>query len=294
MRVAIIGGDRRMLYAAEAFLSAGGEVVLAGFKKEYGNDRMPCKTFGEAAGSADIVVLSVRPLEGEYLSTPLSDERIPMRELSAVIGTNPVFSGCGDQVGGYLSSPVRDYTAREEFAVRNAILTAEGAIGLLVSAFQGSIFGSKALVTGYGRIGRVTSRYLRQLGAEVTVAVRSESARAWASAEGMNTCDYSLTELNHQDIIINTAPAPVLTAAHVDRIRGDAVIIDLASAPGGVDAERAGERGLNFIHALALPGKTAPATAGRIIKDTICHIIKEENGGKDNCGLCHDRLLLHL
>ena len=53
--------------------------------------------------------------------------------------------------------------------------------------------------------------------------------------------------------------------------------IDLASAPGGVDAEAAERLGIKVISALSLPGKVAPETAGEIIKNTVYNIIKEES-----------------
>ena len=44
---------------------------------------------------------------------------------------------------------------------------------------------------------------------------------------------------------------------------------------GGVDFEAAKEAGVKVIWALSLPGKTAPITAGKIIKDTILNILNE-------------------
>lgn len=294
MRTAIIGGDRRMLYAAAAFAEDGFEISITGFDRADIPGGLINSDFSGAIGDSDIVVLPVRPIEGGYLSTPYSDDRIGVKELFTQIGSRPVFGGCGDILRGYAFGSVYDYTAREEFSVYNAALTAEGALGLIVDEYEGSIFGSSILVTGYGRIGRLMSGYLDKLCADVTVAVRSEAARARAITDGIRVCNYSDLELYIYDIIINTVPAQVITAAHIDRMRTDALIIDLASAPGGVDMSRAEERGIRCIHALGLPGKTAPAAAGRIIKNTICNIIKEENGGKDHSGLCDDRLLLHL
>ena len=44
---------------------------------------------------------------------------------------------------------------------------------------------------------------------------------------------------------------------------------------GGVDFDAAKEAGVKVIWALSLPGKTAPITAGKIIKDTILNILNE-------------------
>ena len=53
------------------------------------------------------------------------------------------------------------------------------------------------------------------------------------------------------------------------------MIIDLASAPGGVDMDYAKQSRMNVIWALSLPGKVAPLTAGKIIKESIENILLE-------------------
>lgn len=42
-----------------------------------------------------------------------------------------------------------------------------------------------------------------------------------------------------------------------------------------MDFEAARELGLNVIHALALPGKVAPVTAAKAIKETIYNMLRE-------------------
>ena len=42
-----------------------------------------------------------------------------------------------------------------------------------------------------------------------------------------------------------------------------------------MDFEAARELGLNVIHALALPGKIAPVTAAKAIKETIYNMLRE-------------------
>lgn len=46
--------------------------------------------------------------------------------------------------------------------------------------------------------------------------------------------------------------------------------------PAGVDFNAAKELGKKVIWALSLPGKTAPISSGKIIKDTILNILKEQ------------------
>lgn len=279
MRVAIIGGDRRMLYAAEAFMNDNDTVRIAGFEKTEPFGELRSESIRNAAAGADIAVLPVRALSGSKLNAPFSAEEVRVDQIGESCGNIRVFGGGVGELRPYLTGGLYDYTAREEFCIANAVLTAEGAVGVAIRESDDAIFGSCVLVLGYGRIGRILARYLRGLGAEVTVAARSEEARAWVTGEGMRAEDYRLRHLSRYRFIFNTVPAPVLLRDHLIQTARGALIIDLASAPGGVDHAAAQALGLRCIHALALPGKTAPADAGRIIKDTIKTILKEENGG---------------
>ena len=294
MKVAVIGGDKRMLFAARAFLKDGCEVSIAGFDHLISLCDIRIAGAEEAAAWADMVVLPVRPVSSGCLSAPFSEQKAEIGPLVRSFGDKPVFTGCADQIRPFASGGVYDYAAREDFTVRNAELTAEGAIGLILSEYEGSVYGSKILVLGYGRIGKVLSADLRAMGADVTVAARKLSDRAQAGIMGLTAVDYMQIEYADYDIVYNTVPAKVLDVFAIGSMREDVYIVDLASAPGGVDFSAARDRGLSCVHALSLPGKTAPLAAGKIIKETIFSMIKEENGGKDHFGLCDDRLLLHL
>ena len=54
-----------------------------------------------------------------------------------------------------------------------------------------------------------------------------------------------------------------------------AFLLDLASAPGGVDRAGAQELGLRVLSAPGLPGRTAPVTAAAAIRDAVYHILWE-------------------
>ena len=61
----------------------------------------------------------------------------------------------------------------------------------------------------------------------------------------------------------------------LQKLPGGALIIDLASLPGGTDFAAAEELGLHAEHALALPGRCAPQTAGALIAQTVLTILEE-------------------
>jgi dipicolinate synthase subunit A len=59
-------------------------------------------------------------------------------------------------------------------------------------------------------------------------------------------------------------------------LRDDALCLDLASKPGGMDFAAASRLGVRAIWALSLPGEVAPESAGAIIRDTIYNILEEQ------------------
>ena len=82
-------------------------------------------------------------------------------------------------------------------------------------------------------------------------------------------------ELSCSGLIVNTVPAPVLGERELARTKPGCLVLDLASAPGGVDRQAAGRLGRQVIWALSLPGKTAPVTAGAAIQKALYHMLQE-------------------
>lgn len=276
MKIAVFGGDKRMLFAAKAFAREGHEVLLAGFDSLVSLCELRICSALEAAQQCECAVLPVRPISGDLLNAPFATHPIKITALMEQIGKKPVYSGCAHLILSYANGHVYDYTACEDFTLRNAELTAEGAVELILREYEGAVCGTEILVTGYGRIGKVLSRYLSAMGAKVTAAARNHSDRQLIAENGMSAADYPQIDYQDYRVIINTVPSMVLDRDAVDRMREDVFIIDLASKPGGVDFSAAKNRDLTCIHALSLPGKTAPLTAGIIIKDTIMNILTRE------------------
>ena len=135
----------------------------------------------------------------------------------------------------------------------------------------------KALILGFGRIGKILAKMLQGLGVKVFVEARKYSDIAWIKSYGYKPVyinelgDY----LGKMDVIFNTIPHIVLDANMLGKLKNDCLIIDLASKPGGVDFERAKGMGIKVIWALSLPGKVAPITAAKFIKETIYNILEE-------------------
>ena len=140
-----------------------------------------------------------------------------------------------------------------------------------------TLHGSRCLVTGCGRIGRLLAQRLQGLGAQVSISARRYGDLAWAAVWGyerLHTGHLS-GRLGKFDLIFNTVPALIFDPGLLRQVREDCFLLDLASAPGGVDLDAA--RRLNRIvkSAPGLPGKTAPRTAAAAIRDSIYHILEE-------------------
>ena len=159
----------------------------------------------------------------------------------------------------------------------NAVPAVEGALQLAMEATDRTVHDCRCLVIGYGRIGRLLADRLLALGAEVTVSARKYGDLAWIQAWGCRGVHTgALTEqLERFHLIFNTAPALILDGGRLRETREDCVIIDLASAPGGVDLAEAKRLGRQVTSAPGLPGKVAPRSAAAAVRDSVYHILQE-------------------
>ena len=194
---------------------------------------------------------------------------LPLQKLLLADGHEITDPASADMVISPPWDPSARYARREEYQIAIARLTAEGAIALLRP--ETGLSGAHILLLGYGRIARLLARELQKAGALVTAAARSGEQRAWAEAEGIEALplDALSGALDRFDVIIGTIPAPVLTEPLLALVRKDALLLELASAPGGIDAAAAHERGLRYIRAPGLPAKYAPERAAVILRDAV-------------------------
>jgi dipicolinate synthase subunit A len=279
----IAGGDLRFGYLA-SYLSAQWYKILAlGLEKcpELPKTARLC-TPAELS-RADVVILPLPCCTKDgKLKTPFPDRSYILTELLGAMKEGTML------IGGKIPEEtvdaarlraisVCDYAEREDFAVRNAALTAEAAVALAMEIVEESLSGMKVLVLGHGRIGRLLASMLKALDADVTVAARRFSDLAWIRSEGMRPLEFSRInqELDGFRLIFNTVPALILEKEKLMLMRKDAIVIDLASEPGGTDFAAAAELHIHAEKALGLPGKFAPKTAGEILADTVQNILKE-------------------
>ncbi len=279
-KVAVIGGDMRQVSAARHLQKNGFEVHLFGFNKETLYKDAVLASSAEGALSGAKIVLLGLPASDDYgincIPSISIDVFVSALEKDAVV------------MGGKLSTALKqaldekgmqytDYLEREEFAVLNAVPTAEGAIEISMRHLQCTLSGMKVLIVGFGRIGKVLAKMLSGIGADVTCSARKCSDLAWIKVYGYTPIATSrIAETAHEyPLIFNTVPYMIFDKSVLKQMHGDALIIDLASSPGGVDFDAAKKQGINVIWALALPGKASPHSAGEIIADTVINIVNE-------------------
>ena len=221
------------------------------------------------------------------MNTPFSEKKVPLAEfLDAIQGKILIAGSIKAEVSELAQSKniqVMDIIKREELAVLNAISTAEGAIQIAISETPKNLHGNHVLVLGFGRIGKVLSKMLDGIGAKVACEARKTTDLAWIKAYGYEPINLiELKEnLNRFDIIINTIPYTLLDREMLQQVKKDALIIDLASNPGGVDREAVRELKIKFNWALSLPGKVSPVTSAEFMKETLYHMFKEINNEKN-------------
>ena len=282
----IVGGDLRIIKLARMLVSDGNKVYAYGVEKAEelkGNENIIiCDKLTDAVKNSEIIIGPIPfSSNGKDINSPFSDKQISIRELMHVINAKILIAGSiAPEIYDLANDEyieIIDLIKREELSVLNTIATAEGTIEIIISNTTRIIHGSKVLILGFGRIGKVLAKKLSGLSSNVTCAARKDEDLAWIKAYGyIETNINAIGEnLSEYDIIINTVPHLILTEERLKYVREDCLLVDLASNPGGIDKRGAKNKNLKLIWALALPGKVAPVTTAEFIKETIYNILKE-------------------
>lgn len=164
-----------------------------------------------------------------------------------------------------------DSACLPQTAEENAALTAEGAICCAIKESSGALHKSLCLTAGYGRCGQALAEKLKGLHAEVTVLDRDPEKLKLAHDRGFSCL--TPDELKDPEILspfaylFNTIPCPVFSKNILSGADPEITIIDIASAPGGVDFEYCRESGRTARLCPGLPGRFSPKAAAEILFD---------------------------
>ena len=280
LKIACLGGDGRGASMIARLTALGAQVAVWG--REGGEGTLPERVLQDAVA----IVLPMPAFDGagrlfcplaKGISAPDAGTLFPM------IGKDvPILGGrilpevwaVAEAAGVRLY----DYAEREDFKIRNAVPTAEGAICLAMQALDRTLSGARIAILGYGCIGAALAERLKHLGAQVSVVARKMRDVARIECAGVRAINLmgegSLRPLTAGfDIIFNTIPHRLLTPELLAAMPEKTLLVELASAPGGWDSAlllppRA-------IYAPGIPGKQFPTTAGVIIAQTVDTMLKE-------------------
>ncbi len=263
MNTLFLGGDKRMTYAAE-YLSSDRRVIFPG-------ESLP-------VGEVFPVVVLPLPLtkNGTEIFSPAS--HIPMEVVARLAAPSALILAGGEcprltALCAERSLRLVNYFSSETLTLKNAALTAEAAVPLLAESTDASLLGSRVLITGYGRIARALASRLTPFGCNITIAARRRETRTEAELNGFTALPLSEIPLAEFDLIINTVPAPLLTAEDFSHIKSGAVYLELASLPDLSGSPPAPH--IKYIHGAGLPGRCSPKAAGKYIAEELSRLIQE-------------------
>ena len=155
---------------------------------------------------------------------------------------------------------VYDAATDEDFLLKNAELTARGAVGYILTNSKMDIADMSIGVVGYGRIGIRLVRWLLPFGARLTVYTNRPEVAMELCESGVSACLVAgECDCSTLDLLINTAPARQIDEEKLPR---DLKIIDLASGSIFEPSPR-------LIKLSSIPDAFYPETAGRLYAEGI-------------------------
>ncbi len=190
--------------------------------------------------------------------------------------TTEVFIGKSNYTwqGALANTNVHHYLQHEPYIWKNAHLTA---LGLLAFLFQKEklVENKTILITGFGRVAKMTAKLFATLGSNIIISVRSPIQLAEAQAYQYEAIPLSAIHERQADYLINTIPSRWLSNDYPTYLKSQ--IYDLASAPGCLTADADATR---YELLPALPSKFFPEAAAELLYDAILQLDK---GGQTCC-----------
>lgn len=159
----------------------------------------------------------------------------------------------------------------EQFCRENALITAEGAMSLIINATDSTLYSMRTAVFGYGRIGQRLTRMLLAMGSTVKVFTSDEEELSLAHTRGISACH--LWQREKMDIfhtIVNTVPLRhVVDKDTLEMLSPDVYILDLASGENNVDWSVMHSLSLKGERGNSLPQRISPKSAALAVKNAI-------------------------
>ena len=140
--------------------------------------------------------------------------------------------------------------------------------------------GSTALIFPTSPLFAIRTRRLNAIKYAVLIASKKTQPFSFASLEAVDF-SYGPEEAYGARTVVNTVPALVIREPMIREMHSDAVIIDIASRPGGTDLMAAEAYGIKVVAALGLPGLYTTKSSAKVLADAILEHSKIRQDGKE-------------
>lgn len=285
--ISIIGADLRQIYMIKSLYDKGYTIYTYGINNDLVTDKIrKTSSLHEAMQESNILICPI-PFSRDNKDIAflnLYEDKNVKHFMEGLNEKHILFAGL---IPDYLSSYCNrnkiinyDFMKMNDVAILNAIATAEGTVVEAIKRSTVNLHGSKSLVLGFGRCAQVLASKLKALDVNVYISARNKDDIAFAIAYGYQgiLLDNLEKDLNSFDFVFNTIPAMILTRNKLEKLSPYVTIIDIASAPGGLDFDAAESLNLNASLCLGLPGIYSPKSSGEILADVIETILFERSG----------------
>lgn len=286
IRILNIGGDSRQIHLINYLIAYGYNVSSSALYSELLSDKCNLLNNYKDALQTHHIILGPTPFskDGKQINTLKNDIIIYINELKSLL--TPEHLIIGGSIPSILSEalakkniPYIDLLQNDSVAIENAVSTAEGAIAKAITQSPINVNSSNCLVVGYGKCGKVIANKLSGLGAKVNITTRSSQNNAIAKSNGFTLVNPSdlIMKINTFEFIFNTVPDKILTSEYLSLLNPDVTIIDIASAPGGLDYDYINTTKINAFLYLGIPGKISPKSSGIILANAIIDYLNERS-----------------
>lgn len=266
--IMVLGGDERSFYLTKRLNEKGFSAFWYAGELFSGEAYIKKENPFPVSEKIEAVVLPL-PLsrDGNFLNCKYSSLKIPLSGLERELKGKIIFTPDSSVISG------TDYFNVSSITVRNARLTAVGFLKELLISQNEDILNKRALITGFGNVGKAIANILDRNSVAVTVMARSEENRAEAVSLGFDTVGFGEMRniLKSYDFIINTVPADVFSEETAGLMKKGALFFELA----GRRHEKFFRETDIYIGCGGMPGKHTPKSAGEIIADYIINKLKE-------------------
>lgn len=280
----VIGGDQRSAYLSELLHKRGCSVTVYGVP-EVSSVIFSASSFREALNANAIIIGPVPTTKDSiHIFSPEGKGDLFIEDLKHTLTPEHLYIGGAIPASltkhfniGHI--PYYDFMEDDTVALENAIATAEGTIMEAIRHSSRNLHKSRCLILGYGRCAAILAKKLAGLDTFITICARKPSARITAHCYGYDAIPLEDLEncISSYDFIFNTIPSLILPKELLSPLSPHVTIIDIASAPGGLDYGYVKEHFINAHLCLGLPGRISPESSAIILADNILNLLKERS-----------------